>query len=115
MVQKNIARKFIVGFGFINGLWFAIGFTPSDELIKFLQPILSGIHPWLKTLFLVLPLILMISTIITYLLIFRKGGIIGAGAVVLGFIAGALIFKSIILSFILLIVAYIIGLISFKK
>lgn len=114
-MAENIVRKLVTGFGFLNGVWFAIGMSPEEEIIKFLQPILSGLHPIVKLLFIILPALLVIITLITMFTVYKKGGIIGSAAVILAFLAGALIFKNVIASFVLLIIAYIIGLISFKK
>ncbi|HIH31360.1 TPA: hypothetical protein HA235_01505 [Candidatus Woesearchaeota archaeon] len=114
-MASNIIKKFVIGFGFLNGIWLAIGISPEEEIIKFLQPIFSNIHSVLKTLFIILPTLIMIITVLTLIKIYKKGGLIGSGAVVIAFLAGALIFKNIIASFVLLIIAYIIGLISLKK
>ncbi|MGV8151122.1 MAG: hypothetical protein ACP5NV_05320 [Candidatus Woesearchaeota archaeon] len=114
-MTKNLIKSLVIGFGFLNGLWLAIGISPQDELIKFLRPILSEIHPILKTLFIILPAILIIGTIITLFIIYKKGGIIGSLAVLTAFIAGAIILKNYIISIGLLLIAIIIGHITFKR
>jgi len=112
---KNLVKELIVGFGFLNGLWLAIGMDPEDKLIQFLQPILSGIHPWVMTLFIILPGLIMIGTVYTIFTIYKRGGIIGSLAVLMAFIAGALVLQNYIISIGLLLMALIIGQLSFKR
>ncbi len=114
-MAQNLVKSLVVSFGFLNGIWLAVGINPQDELIHFLQPILSGIHPWIMTLFIILPGLLMIGTVITILKIYRRGGIAGAAAVMMAFIAGAVILQNYIVSIGLMLMALIIGQISFRK
>ncbi len=112
---RNLVKSLVVGFGFLNGLWLAIGIDPQDELIHFLQPILSNLHPFLKALFIILPGLLMIGTIITIFSIYKRGGIIGSLAVLIAFIAGAVILQNYIISIGLLLMALVIGQVSFRR
>lgn len=114
-MARNLVKSLVVGFGFLNGLWLAIGIDPQDELIHFLQPILSNLHPLLKALFIILPGLFMIGTIITIFTIYKRGGIIGSLAVLIAFIAGALILHNYIISIGLLLMALMIGQLSFRR
>lgn len=112
---KNLVKSLVVGFGFLNGIWLAIGIDPQDELIHFLQPILSNLHPFLKVLLIILPGLLMIGTVITIFRIYKRGGIIGSLAVLIAFIAGAIILQNYIISMGLLLMALVIGQVSFRR
>ena len=114
-MAKNLIRSLVIGFGFLNGVWLAIGINPQDELIKFLQPLLIGLHPIMKTLFIVLPTIILIGTIITLLSIYKKGGVLGSLAVIMGFVAGALVLINYVLSAGLLLIALILGYFSLRN
>ena len=112
---KNLVKELIIGFGFLNGVWLAVGIDPEDELIKFLQPMLSGLHPWIMALFVILPGLIMIGTVYTIFTIYKKGGIVGAATVLIAFIAGATILQNYIVSFGLLLIALIFGYVSFNR
>jgi hypothetical protein len=114
-MAKNIVKSLVVSFGFLNGVWLAVGINPQDELIKFLSPILSDLHPILKALFIILPGVLLIGTIITIFSVYKRGGIVGSTAVLMAFIAGALILQNYIITIGLLLMALIIGQVSFKR
>ncbi|GIU70192.1 MAG: hypothetical protein KatS3mg002_1428 [Candidatus Woesearchaeota archaeon] len=114
-MTKSIVKNLVIGFGFLNGVWFSIGINPEDEIITFIQPILSKLHPWINILFIILPGLLLIGTFYTLFSIYKKGGIFGSLAVLIAFIAGAIILTNYILTIILLIISLIIGKIAFKK
>lgn len=114
-MAKNLVRSLIVSFGFLNGIWLAIGINPEDELINFLGPILSEMHPLVRTVFIILPGLIIITTIITLFSIYKRGGIIGSLGVLIAFAAGALILQNYIISIGLLLIALILGQISFKN
>jgi len=112
---SNLAKKFVIGFGYLNGLWLAIGTSPSDEVLKLLQPFVSSMSEYLKWIFVVAPSILTLITLITIVIIYKKGGIIGGAAVLLAFFSGGIIFKNTLASIGLLVAAFLIGSMSFKK
>jgi len=113
--RKNIVKEFVIGFGFLSGIWLAIGINPKNIIFDFMRTNLENLHPSLKIIFIILPLVFLIGTIITLLSIYHKGGIAGAGVVVLGFVAGLSILHSPITAVIILIVAYILGLVVFRN
>jgi len=112
--RRTVVKELVIGFGFLNGLWIAIGFNPQNEVIKFLQFNLEGLSPVLKTFFIILPIILMIGTIITILKVYRSGGLIGIIALLTAFAAGTLVLKDWRISIALLAIAALIGLITFR-
>jgi hypothetical protein len=114
-MAKDIVRRLVVGFGFFNGVWFSIGISPEDEVLKFLQPMVSQMPDLIKTIFTLIPILLTIISIFTMILIYSRGGILGSAAVVLAFFAGAIIFKIPAISIILLVIAYILGIGVYMK
>ena len=104
-MARGLINQLVVGFGFFNGLWFSLGINPQQEIITFLKPILSGISPWVQTLFIILPTLLTISTILTLIKIYHKGRLLGAGAVALAFLAGALVLTQWMIAIVILLIA----------
>ncbi len=113
--KKSLAYVFVISFGFLNGLWLAIGINPQDEVFNFLKYYLDNLHPWIHTAFVVLPIFFTVTTIITLLSIYHKGGILGGMLVLLAFAAGISILKSPVLALAILAISYIIGLFVFRK
>ena len=111
----NILRELIIGFGFLNGVWLAIGINPQNFIIDFLKTSLENIHPILKIIFIILPILITIGTVLTIIKVYSKGGMLGAIAVLVAFAAGLLIIKNTASSIIILLVAMLLGLITFRK
>lgn len=77
-------------FGFINGLWIAVGIDPTAEIFRILGELtenISGI-PFVRFLFIVLPLLV---TAITIYKIYNDKRLLGIIILIIGFIAGILI------------------------
>ncbi|MDV2988791.1 MAG: hypothetical protein P3T54_01340 [Dehalogenimonas sp.] len=101
--------EFVIGFGFLSGLWIHIGINPETEIIRAFASVADAITPetGISWVFWLIPLVTVgMSLWLTYVL----GGILGLLAVGLAFIAGF----SVDTDFgpPLLVVALIIGLIS---
>jgi hypothetical protein len=111
--MNPIVKELTVGFGFLNGIWFAIGTSPQTEALKLLNQYSASMPPVLQKILIIMPLILMTLTIITMIKIYYKGGMFGSLTVMLAFFAGAIIFNKWQTSIIILTVAIILGLISF--
>jgi hypothetical protein len=114
MAQKFL-KKLVIGFGFFNGFWFSLGISPEQEVIKFLQPILSDLHPLLKALFIILPSLLTMGAIISVIRIYHNGGLLGAGAVALAFLSGAIILQQPLIATAILIIAVLLGSLTVTK
>lgn len=110
----TVVKEIIIGFGFINGLWFAIGTSPQDQILGFLNKHSSAMPTLLQKIMPIIPLILMAITIITIISIYRRGRTFGIIAVLMGFVSGAVILKNWQASLILLLASIVLGLISFK-
>ncbi|MCK5723467.1 MAG: hypothetical protein KAI84_13100 [Gammaproteobacteria bacterium] len=104
-------KKLIVGFGFLNGIWIAIGINPEAEFFKTLKEVIDTINPenQFSILFIILPLIVLIATLI---LIKAIGGWLGFAAVGSGFIGGLLVLTSPTISIIFLLAGWGLGIIA---
>jgi len=111
---STIIKEIIIGFGFLNGLWFAIGTSPETEILGFINRYINLLPEIVQKILMIIPFILMALTIITIISIYHKGRILGIIAVILGFISGAIFLKSWKTSLIILLISIILGLISFR-
>jgi hypothetical protein len=109
-----IAKELIIGFGFLNGLWIAIGLNPRDKLIEFLKLNLEGLSPALKIFFIILPIIFTLGSVFTMFKVFRSGGLFGIIAVLAAFAAGTLVLKDWRTSATFFVMAALMGLMTFK-
>ena len=110
MAKKSslFIRQFVIGLGFLSGLFTAIGFDPQDEIIKVIGGSVYTIYPdpQVNYLFLLLPTILLLISVISAYL---KGGILGLVSVVVAYLSGISVLKSVSLAFMLLVVAAALG------
>ena len=93
VTAKGFITDFVVGFGFINGLWIAAGVDPESEIIKaFQQAILQNDpnNPFI-ILFPIIPYLVLLATLLA---MFKLGGLVGFIMVFFGFLAGALLLVS---------------------
>jgi hypothetical protein len=102
-------RQLIVSFGFLEGVWLAIGLRPTeavfDLLSKFLLIFFS--NNFILVFFLkILPVTIFLLSLY---LIYRLGGLLGFFAVSIAFISGLLIFSAPFAAVIFLILALGIG------
>jgi hypothetical protein len=112
---STVIKEIIVGFGFLNGLWYAIGTSPETEILGFINRYISLMPEILQKIILIIPFILMALTIITIISIYHQGRILGIIAISLAFISGAIILKNWQVALILLLASIILGLISFRN
>jgi len=80
--KEYFIDEFVIGLGFLSGLWIAVGFNPEAELFKALGMIINILNPnfGFNTLFFIVPTLILIASIIgSYLM----GGKLGLFAVVL--------------------------------
>jgi len=103
-MAKKVHRfiwQFVIGFGFLSGVWTAIGINPENVLIAALGTAVTAQYsdPALRTFFLLLPaLILIVSVIGAYI----NGRIPGLVAVLLAYVAGLVILSHLLAGFIVL-------------
>jgi hypothetical protein len=98
-------KEFVVLFGFLNGVWLAVGVNPGAEFLAILRQTaesLVGVNGWLEFFFALVPLVLVVAALVAIL---RKGGILGFVAVLVALFAGMLIVSEPRSSFVLLLAA----------
>jgi len=44
-IGKSFVQEFVIGFGFLSGLWIHLGINPETELIKALSSIIMELSP----------------------------------------------------------------------
>jgi hypothetical protein len=100
MPRKTIAEsfvgEFVIGFGFLSGLFFHIGLDPEAEISKVLLELISIVNPSLGVTFSLLFFLAGIITIILSIIgAHSVGGNLGLVAVGLAFFGGIFIESSI--------------------
>ncbi|MFA6089360.1 MAG: hypothetical protein WC755_05825 [Candidatus Woesearchaeota archaeon] len=113
MDGKTFINEFVVAFGFLSGLWVAVGVNPEAEIFKAFSQVFQQLNAGVgfSFLFTVLPIILTLATLFG---IYFLGGWIGVAAVALGFVAGLLIIINPIIAVILLFASLGLGLLAMK-
>jgi hypothetical protein len=116
--NKTYIWQFVIGLGFVSGLWTAIGIDPQAVLLTALGNVVDTLYsdPVVRWIFLILPLIIFgISVYGAY----RKGRFPGLVSVIIAYFAGVLILASTATALILLGCAIFIGYLAagrrFKK
>ena len=97
-----------MGLGFLSGLWTAIGIDPEGVILNVLDKAVDTIYPDpnVRTLFLILPTLLLLFSIISA---YTKGRVLGLAAVIVAYVAGLSILVSVFSALLLLVLAIIIG------
>lgn len=98
-------KEFVVLFGFLNGVWIAVGVNPGQEFLGIVRGIvesLAGGNGVVDFLFTAIPLLLLVGALVA---IARRGGWLGFAAVALGFLSGLQVVAAPRLSLVLLLAA----------
>ena len=106
--------QFVIGLGFFSGLWTAIGIDPQAVIVDFLGDVVDTVYsdPVIRSLFFILPTILLLISILGA---YTKGRIPGLISVIIAYIAGLFIFVSTVTALVILVVAVIIGYLAPKR
>jgi hypothetical protein len=109
--SKVFLWESVIGLGFLSGLWTSIGINPQSMVINFIGQSASSIYPdpAIRVLFILLPTILLIISIISA---YKRGKIPGLFSVILAYISGILIITSQVSAIMLLLTAVVIGIIA---
>ncbi|MFQ5475266.1 MAG: hypothetical protein ACE5DM_05520 [Candidatus Nanoarchaeia archaeon] len=101
-------RELIIGFGFLEGIWLAIGVNPSDESLKYVIMLAEniGANPWWIFFLNILPIATLLASLY---LVYRTGGFIGFLACGIAFLGGFMVLQIPILSSVLLMLAFVVG------
>jgi hypothetical protein len=112
--SRTYIWQFVIGLGFFSGLWTAIGIDPQAVIVDFLGDVVDTVYsdPAIRSLFLILPTILLLISILRA---YTKGRIPGLISVIIAYIAGLFIFVSTVTVLVILVVAVIIGYLAPKR
>ena len=106
--SKTYIWQFVIGLGFLSGIWTAIGIDPGSVILNVLGEMIGKVYfdPGVSSLLLLLPTILLILSVIGA---YRQGKVLGLVSVVIAYLAGLVILVSIMTSLVLLGIAIITG------
>jgi hypothetical protein len=106
--SRTYIWQFVIGLGFISGLWTAIGINPQEIILNILGNVTDSVYsdPAIRFLFLIVPTILLILSIIGA---YKKGKVLGLISVIVAYFSGLFILLSTITALFLLVIAIIIG------
>jgi hypothetical protein len=116
--SKTYIWQFVIGLGFVSGLWTAIGIDPQAVRLTALGNVVDTLYsdPVVRWIFFILPLIILGISVYE---VYRKGRIPGLVSVIIAYCAGVLILASTATALILLGCAIVIGYLAagryFKK
>jgi hypothetical protein len=110
MAKKSRAYiwQSVICFGFLSGLWTAIGIDPEQVILNLIGQTAGTLFPdpYIRYLFIILPTILLILSIWQA---WKKGRVPGLTAVIIAYVAGLSILVSWMTALILLFAAIVIG------
>jgi hypothetical protein len=106
--SRRYIGQFVIGLGFLSGLWTAIGIDPEEVIFNVLNKVVDTIYPDpnIRTLFLILPTLLLLISIISA---YQKGRVLGLVAVIVAYGAGLSILVSVPSALLLILLAIVIG------
>jgi len=105
---KTYIWQFVIGLGFLSGLWTATGIDPEEVILNVLGKAVDIFYPDpnVRTLFLILPTVLLLVSIIGA---YKKGRVLGLTAVIVAYVAGLSILVSVTSALLLILAAMAIG------
>ena len=106
--SRTYIWQFVIGLGFLSGIWTAIGIDPEEVILNLLGSVTGEIYPdpTLRQLFIVLPTILLLLSIWGA---YKKGRVLGLVSVVIAYMAGLSILVALWPSLVLLLAAIVTG------
>jgi len=106
--SRTYIWRFVIGLGFLSGLWTAIGIDPQAVIFGVLGNLVDTVYsdPAIRSLFLILPTILLILSILGA---YTRGRLLGLISVILAYLAGLFILVSTVTALVFFGVAIIIG------
>ena len=110
MAKKSRAYiwQFVIGLGFLSGLWTALGIDPEEVILNVLGKAVDMVYPDpnVRYIFFLLPTLLLLFSIIGA---YKKGKVFGLAAVIVAYIAGLSILVSLTPALLLLLLALVLG------
>jgi predicted branched-subunit amino acid permease len=112
--SRTYLWQVVIGFGFLSGVWTALGIDPEEVILTTLGTAITAAYPdpTIRTLFLILPTALLIISVYGA---FRKGKALGIIAVILAYAAGLSLLVSLTTALILLIFAILTGYLAMNR
>jgi hypothetical protein len=106
--SRTYIWQFVIGLGFLSGLWTAIGIDPGEVVLNLLGTVTGEIYPdpRVRQLFILLPLILLAFSIWGA---YKKGRVLGLVSVLIAYVAGLSILVALWTSLVLLLSAIVTG------
>ena len=106
--SRTYIWQFVIGLGFLSGLWTAIGIDPQAVIVGLAGTVVDAVFsdPAIRALFLILPTLLLLLSVWSA---YKKGRFIGLISVMVAYLAGLFILASTLMALILLGVAITIG------
>ena len=104
-LSETLVKELILGFGFVEGFWIAVGTNPLSEIAKAFEKLVPEEFTFSNPLISIMILI----SIIQIMAIYYWGGVIGLLALILAFLGGVLIVKSTIFAILLIFVGIALG------
>ncbi|MEM4268291.1 MAG: hypothetical protein QXK37_05685 [Candidatus Woesearchaeota archaeon] len=117
MIKKKYRRfflQYVVLFGFLTGLFTAIGISPLDEVFSFMGRYMNFVvdNLLVQLVFVLMPLI---SFIMMVKKVYKKARKLGLAAVFVGYISGISVLLHPTLSLGLLLVAFVLAVIGLER
>lgn len=107
---ERYVKEYVVGFGFLSGIFLAVGVDPKGEIFKNLSNLLAqynqDLAAWYTIIFGIISFLILILTI---LYAYGAGGLIGIAAIIFAFVGGLIIMGVPIVGVILLIIGILLG------
>jgi hypothetical protein len=112
--SKTYIWQFVIGLGFLSGIWTAAGIDPEEVLLNALGTVTSTVYPdpVVKQLFIILPVILLLLSIWGA---YKKGRVLGLVAVLIAYLAGLSILVSATPAIVLLVIAIAVGVLATSR
>jgi hypothetical protein len=105
--SRTYIWQFVIGLGFLSGLWTAIGIDPQAVILDVIGNIVDMVYsdPAIRSLFLILPMILLLLSVLGA---YTRGRFPGLISVIIAYLAGLLFLVSTVTALVFLGIAIII-------
>jgi len=109
-------RVFVIGIGFFNGLWIALGVNPESELINALCKVIKILSPEsFEFIYTLVAMFSLLSLIASIFVAYQLGGKLGLLAIGLGFLSGFIIISMHLIGTLLLLISFLLSIFATSK
>ncbi|MGD1005597.1 MAG: hypothetical protein ABR887_09310 [Methanoregulaceae archaeon] len=110
MAKKSslFIRQFVIGLGFLSGIFTAIGIDPQGAIISVIGKAVGSVYPepHISYILFILPTVLLIISLVGA---YMKGKVLGLISVIVAYLSGLLILTVTLLALTLLLLAIVFG------